>query len=183
MSSWLGKADYNYNDTYYLSASFRSDGSSRLAKDNRWASFWSVSAAWRLSNEAFLQGNSLFSDFKLRASYGTNGNLPVDFYRYLATYSTTGGYGETGALYWNSLGNEKLSWEKSKNFNVGFDWNLFNRVNITLEYSNKLTDDLLFSTPTSYVIGFGSQLTNIGKLKNSGLEFSVSSQNIRTKDF
>lgn len=183
MSSWLGKVDYNFNDTYYLSASFRSDGSSRLAKDNRWASFWSVSAAWRLSNESFLQGNPLFSDLKLRASYGTNGNLPVDFYRYMATYSTTGGYGETGALYWNSLGNEKLSWEKSKNFNVGFDWNLFNRVNITLEYYNKLTDDLLFSTPTSYVIGFGSQLTNIGKLKNSGLEFSVSSQNIRTKDF
>lgn len=183
MSSWLGKADYNYNDTYYVSASFRSDGSSRLAKENRWASFWSVSAAWRLTKEAFMPDSPLFTDLKLRASYGTNGNLPKDFYEYMKTYATTGGYGENAAYYWNKLGNPDLGWEKSYNFNVGFDWNLYNRVNVTLEYYNKVTKDLLFESPISYVVGFGDQLKNIGQLDNKGIEFSVSSQNFRTKDF
>ena len=183
LSSWLGKVDYNYDNKYYLSLSFRSDGSSRLASGNRWSTFWSVSGAWRLSGENFLKDNDLFSDLKLRLSYGTNGNLPTDLYEYMATYATTGGYGSSSAYYYNNIGNKSLSWEKSKNFNVGIDWTLYNRVTLTLEYYNKLTDNLLFSTPVSYVTGFPSQLTNIGKLKNSGLEFTVSSQNIKTKDF
>ena len=183
LSSWLGKVDYNYDNKYYLSLSFRSDGSSRLASGNRWSTFWSVSGAWRLSGENFLKDNDLFSDLKLRLSYGTNGNLPTDLYEYMATYATTGGYGNSSAYYYNNIGNKSLSWEKSKNFNVGIDWTLYNRVTLTLEYYNKLTDNLLFSTPVSYVTGFPSQLTNIGKLKNSGLEFTVSSQNIKTKDF
>ena len=183
MSSWLGKVDYNYDSKYYLSLSFRSDGSSRLAPDNRWATFWSVSGAWRISGENFLKDNALFSDLKLRVSYGTNGNLPASFYSYMATYATSGGYGQNGAYYWSNLGNKKLGWEKSKNFNIGLDWTLFNRVSLTFEYYDKLTDDLLFSVPTSYVTGFGSTLSNIGKLKNSGFEFTISSQNIKTKDF
>ena len=183
LSSWLGKADYNYDNKYYAGLSFRRDGSSRLAKDNRWSNFWSVSAAWRISQESFLQDNPLFSDLKVRASYGTNGNLPTGMYQYMPQYATSGGYGANGAYYWSTPGNEALTWEKSKNFNVGFDWTLFNRVSLTLEYYKKMTDDLIFSTPVSYVTGFGSNINNIGKLENSGLEFSVSSQNIRTKDF
>lgn len=183
MSSWLGKLDYNYDNKYYLGFSFRSDGSSRLAPDNRWASFWSASAAWRLSKESFLEDNDLFSDLKVRVSYGTNGNLPTSLYSYMSLYGTTGGYGENSALYWKSNGNKTLGWEKSKNFNVGLDWTLYNRVTFTVEYYNKITDDLLFSTPVSYVTGFRDKLTNIGQLKNSGLEFTISSQNIKTKDF
>ncbi|MBQ9677588.1 MAG: TonB-dependent receptor [Prevotella sp.] len=183
LSSWLGKVDYNYDNKYYLSASFRRDGSSRLASENRWSNFWSISGAWRISGENFLKDNDLFSDLKLRASYGTNGNLPTSLYGYMATYATSGGYGQNGAYYWGASGNKELSWEKSKNFNIGLDWTLFNRVTLTIEYYNKLTDNLLFSTPTSYVTGFESNLTNIGELKNSGLEFTVSSQNIKTKDF
>ena len=183
LSSWLGKVDYDYDNKYYVSASFRRDGSSRLSSDNRWSNFWSVSGAWRISEEEFLKGNDLFSDLKFRVSYGTNGNLPSDMYEYMARYATSGGYGENGAFYWSASGNKNLSWEKSQNFNIGFDWTLFNRVSLTIEYYNKLTKDLLFSTPTSYVTGFGSKMSNIGELKNSGLEFSVSSQNIKTKDF
>ena len=183
LSSWLGKVDYDYDNKYYVSASFRRDGSSRLSSDNRWSNFWSVSGAWRISEEEFLKGNDLFSDLKFRVSYGTNGNLPSDMYEYMARYATSGGYGENGAFYWSASGNKNLSWEKSQNFNIGLDWTLFNRVSLTIEYYNKLTKDLLFSTPTSYVTGFGSKMSNIGELKNSGLEFSVSSQNIKTKDF
>jgi TonB-linked SusC/RagA family outer membrane protein len=183
LSSWLGKVDYDYDNKYYVSASFRRDGSSRLSSDNRWSNFWSVSGAWRISEEEFLKGNDLFSDLKFRVSYGTNGNLPSDMYEYMARYATSGGYGENGAFYWSASGNKNLGWEKSQNFNIGLDWTLFNRVSLTIEYYNKLTKDLLFSTPTSYVTGFGSKMSNIGELKNSGLEFSVSSQNIKTKDF
>ena len=183
LSSWIGKLDYNYDSKYYLSLSFRSDGSSRLAKDNRWSTFWSVSGAWRISGEDFLKDNSLFSDLKLRVSYGTNGNLPTDLYEHMALYGMSGGYGQNGAYYWSSIGNKELSWEKSKNFNIGLDWTLFNRVSLTFEYYSKLTDNLLFSTPTTYVTGFSSVLSNLGQLKNSGFEFTLSSQNIKTKDF
>ena len=183
LSSWLGKVDYNYDDRYYLAASFRRDGSSRLSADNRWSTFWSVSGAWRISKENFLKDNKLFYDLKLRASFGTNGNLPPDMYEYMARYATSGGYGQSGAFYWSASGNNDLSWEKSKNFNIGIDWNIYNRVNLTIEYYNKLTDDLLFATPTSYVTGFGSKMSNIGQLKNTGLEFTISSMNVKTKDF
>ena len=183
MMSWLGSVNYNYDNKYYLSASFRRDGSSRLSADNRWADFFSVSGAWRISGEKFLEGNDLFSDLKLRVSYGTNGNLPTDYNAYMATYATTGGYGAQPAIYWANLGNTKLGWEKSQNFNVGLDWTLFNRVTLTVDYYNKLTKDLLFNRPTSYLTGFGSYLTNIGELKNSGLEIAISSTNIKTKDF
>lgn len=183
MLSWLGSVNYNYDNKYYLSASYRRDGSSRLSSDNRWADFFSVSGAWRISSEKFLEGNDLFSDLKLRLSYGTNGNLPTDYYGYMGTYATTGGYGSEPGIYWSNISNPKLGWEKSHNFNVGLDWTLFNRVTLTFDYYNKLTKDLLFLSPTSYVTGFDSYWNNIGELKNQGLEFSISSQNIRTKDF
>ena len=181
--SFLANVNYDYDNKYYLSGSFRRDGSSRLAADNRWANFWSVSAAWRLSGEEFLKGNELFHDLKLRFSYGTNGNLPVDYYGYMPTYSVDGGYGANSAIYWGNSGNKLLGWEKSQNLNVGIDWNLFGRVSVTAEYYNKLTKDLLFQTPTSYVTGFSSQWQNIGKLKNHGVELTISSQNIVTDDF
>lgn len=183
MVSWLGRLNYNYDDKYYASLSFRRDGSSRLAKNNRWASFWSVSGAWRLSGEEFLKNNPLFSDLKLRASYGTNGNLPTGYYGYMGTFGTTGAYTSSPAVVWGQRANEDLGWEKSYNFNIGFDWTLYNRVTFSVEYYNKLTKDLLFEVPTSYVTGFYNIWRNLGELKNKGLEFTVSSQNIRKKDF
>lgn len=181
--SMLANVNYDYDNKYYLSASFRRDGSSRLAKDNRWANFWSVSGAWRVTGEGFLQDNPLFTDLKVRASYGTNGNLPGDYFAYMPVYNTNGGYGSSPGIYWGSAGSENLTWEKSKNFNVGLDWNMYGRVNMTVEYYSKLTTDLLFETPTSHVTGFSSQWQNLGKLKNQGIEFTVSSTNIHKKNF
>ena len=106
IQSYLGNVNYNYDNRYYLSGSFRRDGSSRLGKDNRWANFWSVSAAWRLAGEAFLEDNKWANDLKLRVSYGTNGNLPGDYYANLATYSFGGGYGDESAIYWGAAGNK-----------------------------------------------------------------------------
>lgn len=181
--SYLATGNYNYDNKYYLSASFRRDGSSRLGTDNRWANFWSVSGAWRISGENFLKDNELFSDLKVRFSYGTNGNLPGSYYANQALYAFSGGYGPSSAIYWNQAGNEELGWEKSKNMNVGFDWNLFNRVNLTVEYYNKTTTDLLFEIPTSIVTGFEKNWQNLGKLRNSGIEIEVNSQNIKNQHF
>lgn len=179
----MATGNYNYDNKYYLSASFRRDGSSRLGTDNRWANFWSVSGAWRISGENFLKDNELFSDLKVRFSYGTNGNLPGSYYANQALYAFSGGYGPSSAIYWNQAGNEELGWEKSKNMNVGFDWNLFNRVNLTVEYYNKTTTDLLFEIPTSIVTGFEKNWQNLGKLRNSGIEIEVNSQNIKNQHF
>lgn len=181
--SFLGNVNYDFDNKYYVSASFRRDGSSRLGADNRWANFWSISGAWRISSEGFLADNPLFTDLKLRASYGTNGNLPPAFYANLNTYSMSAGYNGEGAIYWNNAGNTKLGWEKTDNFNIGLDWNLYGRVGLSLEYYTKTTTDLLFKVPTSITTGFDYNWQNLGKLNNNGVEFTVNSTNIQTKDF
>ena len=146
MMSYFASGNYNYDNKYYLSASFRRDGSSRLSEDNRWASFWSVSGAWRMSKEGFMQDMPLFTDFKIKASYGTNGNLPSDYYGYMDLY-TGSGYGSAPAIYWSRMANDKLSWEKSKNFNMGIEWNMYDRVNLSLEY-----EDYGFAVRSTYFI-------------------------------
>ena len=183
MKSILGSVNYNYADTYYLSGSFRRDGSSRLGINDRWANFWSVSGAWRISNEGFLQGNPLFTDFKIKASYGTNGNLPGGYYSYKQNYSVGNAYATQPAIYGSSAGNDNLGWEKSQNFNVGFEWNMFNRVNLSVEYYDKLTSSLLFPRPTSIITGFSSYTANIGNLKNYGIEVELNTRNIMTDNF
>lgn len=183
MNSVLASVNYNYADRYYASASFRRDGSSRLGPNSRWANFWSVSGAWRLSKESFLEGNPLFTDFKIKASYGTNGNLPGGYYSYKQNYSVGNAYAAASAIYPSSAGNDNLGWEKSKNFNVGFEWNMYNRVTFGLEYYNKYTSSLLFPYPASIVTGFSSYTANIGNLSNSGIEIEINSRNVVTSDF
>ena len=183
MKSILGSVNYNYADTYYASVSFRRDGSSRLGPDSRWANFWSVSGAWRLSKEEFLKDNPLFTDFKIKASYGTNGNLPGGYYSYKQNYKVGDAYGKGAAIYGSSAGNDNLGWERSQNFNVGFEWNMYNRVNLSVEYYNKFTSALLFPRPVSIVTGFNSYTANIGNLSNYGIEVELNSTNVKTKDF
>ena len=183
MLSVLANANYDYDNKYYVSASFRRDGSSRLGADNRWANFWSASAAWRLSEEGFMEGIGLFHDFKLKASYGTNGNLPTSFYAYKGLYSATGGYGSSSAIYWSNPENNMLGWEKSRNFNVGFDWNLFGYVDLGVEYYNKYTSSLIFNMPSSIVTGFDGYTSNVGNLLNDGVEIEISSRNFNRKNF
>ena len=183
MHSFLGSVNYNFADKYYASASFRRDGSSRLGVNNRWANFWSVSGAWRLSKEGFMEGSELFTDFKVKASFGTNGNLPSGYYSYKQNYSVGNAYATGAAIFGSSAGNDNLGWERSKNFNVGFEWNMYNRVNLTVEYYNKHTSALLFPRPVSILTGFSSYTANIGDLSNYGIEVEVSSTNIKTKNF
>ena len=181
--SYLGNATYNYDNRYYLGASFRTDGSSFLGADNRWASFYSGSLAWRLTQEDFFPKMPLINDLKLRASVGTNGNLPTTYYKNQSLYAFNGAYGESSAIYWSQIGNSKLGWEKSMAFNIGLDWNIYDRVSLSVEYFNKTTKDQLLNLPVSYVTGFSEVLSNLGKIRNTGFEIEINTQNIINKDF
>lgn len=184
LMSYVASVNYSYDDKYYASFSFRRDGSSRLSPDTRWGNFWSLSASWRLSQERFMQSlKSVLSDLKLRASYGVNGNLPSSYYGYQSTYTTGAFYSGKPSLWESTLGNEELTWEKNYALNLGLDIGLFSRVNVSLDWYTRTTKDLLMSKQLNSISGFSSLLTNVGQMRNTGVELEVRSNNIKTKDF
>ena len=185
LMSYVASVNYSYDDKYYASFSFRRDGSSRLSPDTRWGNFWSLSAAsWRLSQERFMQPlKSVLSDLKLRASYGVNGNLPSSYYGYQSTYTTGAFYNGKPSPWESTLGNEELTWEKNYALNLGLDIGLFSRVNVSLDWYTRTTKDLLMSKQLNSISGFSSLLTNVGQMRNTGVELEVRSNNIKTKDF
>ena len=184
LMSYVASVNYSYDDKYYASFSFRRDGSSRLSPDTRWGNFWSLSASWRLSQERFMQPlKSVLSDLKLRASYGVNGNLPSSYYGYQSTYTTGAFYSGKPSLWESTLGNEELTWEKNYALNLGLDIGLFSRVNVSLDWYTRTTKDLLMSKQLNSISGFSSLLTNVGQMRNTGVELEVRSNNIKTKDF
>lgn len=184
LMSYVASVNYSYDDKYYASFSFRRDGSSRLSPDTRWGNFWSLSASWRLSQERFMQPlKSVLSDLKLRASYGVNGNLPSSYYGYQSTYTTGAFYSGKPSPWESTLGNEELTWEKNYALNLGLDIGLFSRVNVSLDWYTRTTKDLLMSKQLNSISGFSSLLTNVGQMRNTGVELEVRSNNIKTKDF
>jgi hypothetical protein len=191
--SFLGKLDYGYKDKYYFSASYRRDGSSRFHADQRWGDFFSVGASWRLSNESFLKDTQdWLSNLSLRGSYGTSGNDKLInsagglvYYGYQATYESYDMYGNAG-LHPSALATPDLKWEKNAQFNVAVDFSLFNRVNATVEYYNRASKDLLYykELPFSSQAGTASGYnTNLGNIRNSGVELTVGANIVRTKNF
>ena len=177
LMSYVASVNYSYDDKYYASFSFRRDGSSRLSPDTRWGNFWSLSASWRLSQERFMQPlKSVLSDLKLRASYGVNGNLPSSYYGYQSTYTTGAFYSGKPSPWESTLGNEELTWEKNYALNLGLDIGF-------LDWYTRTTKDLLMSKQLNSISGFSSLLTNVGQMRNTGVELEVRSNNIKTKDF
>lgn len=190
--SYLARAEYNYDDRYYLTAAFRTDGSSRFGPLNRWGNFPSLSAGWTISNEPFY--NDLLGDastLKLRASWGLTGNYNVGNYNYLQTMaSPTGAVFGSGtiqtAYYPGAIKDQKLGWESTSQYNLGLDVGLFNNrlfliANGYLSYSY----NLLFNQPISAISGTTSILTNLSnsKIRNQGVELQVDGRAIATKDF
>ncbi len=171
--SLLSRLNYDYDNKYYLSATFRRDGSSRLGSNNRWGNFWSVSAAWRMTKENFMQDVAWLNDFKLRASYGVNGTLPNSYYGHLSLFGSGYDYQDEPGSAPTSIPNPDLAWEKNNNLNVGFDATLWDRVNLTFDYYHKKTKDLLQSVPVSYITGFSSSLQNVGSMVNKGIEIDL----------
>ena len=184
MVSYLTRLNYDYKNKYYLGGSFRTDGSSRFQRDNRWGSFWSISGAWRIIEEEFMSPTKdWLTDLKIRASYGVNGTLPSDYFGYMGLSSLTNGYLEQPGIIQSQLRNDDLQWETNYNLNLGLDFALWNRIKVTLEYYTRTTKNLLMDRPISMTTGFSSYLMNIGEVKNKGVELEISSTNIQTKDF
>lgn len=183
--SYFGSAEYSYNQRYFLSASVRTDGSSRFHPDHRWGTFWSVGGSWKIYQEAFMEdaANSWLSNLSLRASYGAQGNDNVGYYAYQELYSIDSFLGET-MLHASRLGTPDLTWETNLNFNVGLDFGFMNnRINGTIEYFTRASKDLLFSRDLVPSAGFSSMDANIGKLKNYGWEFTVNGTPVMTRDW
>ncbi len=182
--SYLGNVNYNYDNKYYLGLSARTDASSRLYTNSRWGTFWSVSGAWRVSSEEFMNNisNSL-SDLRLRASYGTNGTLPSGFYGYMDLVSFGYEYNSKPGILETQIGNKNLKWEKNYNLNLGIDFRLFNKIGATVEYYKRQTSDLLMDMDLSLVTGFSSILTNVGEVQNTGFEVDINANIIEKNNF
>ncbi len=185
LASFFANAEYDYNSKYYASASFRMDGSSRFGKNNRWAPFFSVGAKYRISDEAFLKDNATWlNNLTLRASYGTSGNSEVGASWYASRDLFGFGYNYNGipGMAHEQFGNEDLKWERTQKFNFGIDITFLDRFTVEMDYYNHRTTDMVFAVPTSFVTGLDSYYKNIGELKNTGFEATLTAQIINTKD-
>lgn len=184
MLSFFGIADYNYMNRYFFQASVRADGSSVFGQESRWGVFWSVGGSWNISSESWMKSSSDWLDIlKIRASYGVNGNNNIVPYKAYGVYSTTQ-YNGTVGMKPSSPANPNLAWEKNKTWNVGVDFGFFNhRLNGSIDYYNRLTDDMLLSKSVPYTTGFGSNFMNVGSVRNRGVEIMLDGDIIRTGDW
>ncbi len=184
IESWLSRFNYNYKEKYYASFSYRTDGSSRFYKDNRWGQFWSVGANWRISQEAFMKDVDWVNNLALRASYGSQGNDDLgSYYAWQSFYDMTYPNASNSGAIVSSLENKEVSWEKNANFNIGFDVRLFNRLDLSVEYYNKQTTDLLLEFPMAMSTGFTGYNANIGQVENKGVEFTLGAQIVDASNF
>jgi len=184
MLSLLSRAEYSYDGRYYLSGSFRRDGSSRLGSNTRWGNFWSVAGSWRINNEGFMKDITQISNLRLRGSYGVNGTLPSSNYGWRALTSYGNKYMEDPGGGVANIADANLSWETSYTYNVALEFGLFNnRLSGTVEYFNRDSKDLLQSVPISTVTGFSSTLKNIGEINNHGIEVELSGDIVRNGNF
>jgi len=180
-ASVLGQVNYNFAERYYLTASARTDGSSRFGANNRWATFWSVGGSWRLSEEAFLSGSNLLSNLRIRASYGTAGNADIGNFESLELYGFASAYAGLPGSQPSQIGNPDLTWEKSDNFNIGLDFGFWDdRLGGTVEYYNRTSEELLLNVPVSSTTGFTSATQNLGKIQNQGVEVTLFASPIRS---
>lgn len=185
IESWMGRINYNFDDKYYLSASIRTDGSSRFHKDNRWGTFWSVGANWRVTKEAFMENVTWVNNLNVKASYGEQGNDELGtLYAWQSLYSLSYANGNNIGGFVASLENKDISWEKNANLNVGIEAALFdNRVRLNAEYYNKKTKDMLLNYPMATSTGFNGYDANVGDMRNSGFEVELGLTPVQTQDF
>ena len=176
-------AQYNYNQKYYLSGSFRRDATSYFAKENQWGNFWSVGAAWILSKESFME-NADFVDFlKLKASIGQQGNDGVGAYCYTDLYTITPSGEYTMSPTFARIGNPNISWETTTNSNVGLEFSLFKgRLSGGIDAYSKVSDGQLFWLSVAESIGSRGYYGNLGKIRNNGIEFALNADVVRTRN-
>jgi TonB-dependent starch-binding outer membrane protein SusC len=201
LMSWLGRVTYAYQGKYLASAAIRADGSTKFAEGHQWGTFPSASIGWRVSEEDFLKNSNYISNLKVRASWGITGNNAIPSYAYMNTVSTTNpelDYGSkeysfgsgNGNVYSgitatdDVLGNPEISWEQLEETNLGLDMGFVkNRYNISVEYYNSVSKELLLEQPTMAVTGHKKAWNNIGKVNNKGVEIDIKANVISRKDF
>ena len=183
MLSVFSRAEYNYDNRYYVSGSYRRDGSSKLSKDTRWGNFWSVSGSWKINNENFLKNVQWLSNLRIKGSYGVNGTLPDPNYGHIALYNFGYNYNSKPGGVVSTIADNALTWETNYTYNIGLETGFFdNRLTAAVEYYNRDSKDLLQDVPISSVTGFGSILTNFGAINNQGFEIEVGGDIIRNKN-
>ena len=183
IESIFSRFNYDFADKYYLSASWRTDGSSRFYKDNRWGQFWSVGANWRISEESFMKDLDWLNNMSIKASYGVQGNDQVNsYYAWQALYSFTHNANNGGATI-SSLENKELKWEKNGNLNIGLEFKVLDRLDASIEWYQRKTDDMLMSFPMATSTGFDSYYANIGSMRNSGFDISLGVDIFNRNDF
>jgi TonB-linked SusC/RagA family outer membrane protein len=183
--SYFSAGNLNFQDKYILSASFRRDGSSRFGPNNKYGNFWSVGGSWNIDREKFMENVDFISQLKLRASYGVNGNAGIGNYDWQPLYGFTGvNYNQQPGSSPTNVGDSNLTWELNKPFNVGVDVGLLNsRLNFSVEYYHRKSEDLLLDVPLSRTSGFTTAKRNIGAMENKGVEVTINATPVRTKDF
>ncbi len=182
--SYLGMVNYNYMGKYIADFTFRREGSSRFAEDRRFGNFWAVGVAWNMSQENFMAGAAFVDNLRFRASYGVSGNSGVGLNAFQSLLGYGADYAGAGAVYPSGYGNNMLTWEKNKNYDVGFDYAILNnRISGSFSYFNKETFDLLQNVPLTRTSGFSSITRNVGAMVNKGIETIMDLEVIRSTDF
>ncbi|WP_299584064.1 TonB-dependent receptor [Mucilaginibacter sp.] len=177
---YLGQADYNYAGKYFLVGSYVHEYSSRFGSNNPSGNFFQAGTSWILTKESFMDNIKPVSFLKLRASYGTTGNAEIGNYQALGLYSIdqSANYGGIPGAYPNQKANPNLTWEKIKTANIGLDFGLFNRINVSLDVYQKTSSALLFQVPLPATSGYDYEFENLGSVRNRGLEINVTSKNL-----
>ena len=177
---WFARAQYDYDQRIFASASYRYDASSRFSEENRWGSFWSLGGAWIMSKENWFKP-SWVDMLKVKASVGSQGNDNIGNYRYTDQYVISNSNGNVGTSF-DSKGNKDITWETQTNFNAGVEFGLFKRLTGSIEYYYRQTSDMLMQFTTAPSIGYTSYWANIGDMYNTGVEFDLQYNIIKNKN-
>ena len=187
MISYMLRLSYDYMGKYLFTGTIRRDGSSRFGPENRWGYFPSASVGWNVTKEDFFPDAPWLTNLKLRASYGFSGNNDIGNYTWIPNLSQDNynfGGGVANGKRLAGMGNRQLSWERSRELDLGLDLALLNgRLNFVFDYYNKITEDMLWGVSVPISSGFSSAMKNIGEIRNRGVEFAINSINISNNDF
>jgi TonB-linked SusC/RagA family outer membrane protein len=181
---YFARLNYNFNEKYFISGSYRYDGSSKFYNDTRWGGFWSVSAAWRMDAENFIKSQQWIDILKLRSSYGAVGSdNGIDFYAWQARYNIGVNNALEPGFIQANLANQSLTWESNNTFDVALEFGLLKRVTGSLEFYHRISSNLLFSVPLPLSSGISSQQQNVGTMYNQGIEARVAVDVVKKPSF
>ncbi len=182
-NSYFMTLSYNYNSKYFLDISFRRDGSSKFAPDNRWANFYSVGGMWNVKKESFLEDIDWLNGLSVKGSYGTIGNSSIGDYKYFGLIGSDSNYNGEASLRISQPSNYDLTWETVASANVGVSLRLFDRLSLEADFYYKKTSDMLMKIPYSYTTGYGAGYGNIGAMVNKGIDVSANVDIFKTRNF